>query len=151
MLPCVYNFPPPLLPLQHNVVGRILGPQGTTIKRIQAETQCKISILGAGSMRDKRKEEELRTGGDPKYSHLSDGLHVLVEAQGPYDIAQARRAAGVAEVRKMLLPPVSRLSMGGGVGSPADCPWGVGSPADCPWGVGSPAGCPWGGAPAIYH
>lgn len=91
---------------KHNVVGRLLGPQGTTIKRIQAETQCKISILGTGSMRDKRKEDELRNGGDAKYEHLRDQLHVLVEAQGPYDVAQARRAAGVAEIRKMLLPPV---------------------------------------------
>lgn len=58
-------------------------------------------------MRDKRKEDELRNGGDAKYEHLRDQLHVLVEAQGPYDVAQARRAAGVAEIRKMLLPPVS--------------------------------------------
>lgn len=63
-------------------------------------------------MRDKRKEEELRNGGDPKYEHLRDGLHVLVEAQGPFDVAQARRAAGVAEIRKMLLPPVSDLWSG---------------------------------------
>ena len=66
-------------------------------------------------MRDKRKEDELRNGGDAKYEHLRDQLHVLVEAQGPYDVAQARRAAGVAEIRKMLLPPVSRSGRGANV------------------------------------
>jgi hypothetical protein len=91
---------------RHNVVGRILGPAGSTIKRMQSETHCKIAILGTGSMRDKSKEDELRKSGDPKYDHLNDRLHVMIEAQGSYDVANARRAAGIAEVQKMLIPPV---------------------------------------------
>lgn len=46
---CFLNF------LQFNFVGKILGPQGNTIKRLQEETGAKISVLGKGSMRDKAK------------------------------------------------------------------------------------------------
>lgn len=41
--------------VQFNFVGKILGPQGNTIKRLQEETGAKISVLGKGSMRDKTK------------------------------------------------------------------------------------------------
>ena len=44
--------------------------------------------------------------GDPKYEHLNDNLHVMIEAQGPYDVAKMKRGAGIAEVQKMLIPPV---------------------------------------------
>lgn len=44
----------PLSP-QVNFVGKLLGPQGSTIKRLQEETGAKISVLGKGSMRDKNK------------------------------------------------------------------------------------------------
>jgi len=46
------------LHLQFNFVGKILGPQGNTIKRLQEETGAKISVLGKGSMRDKAKVKE---------------------------------------------------------------------------------------------
>lgn len=45
----------PFLCPQFNFVGKILGPQGNTIKRLQEETGAKISVLGKGSMRDKVK------------------------------------------------------------------------------------------------
>lgn len=44
-----------LLVIQVNFVGKLLGPQGSTIKRLQEETGAKISVLGKGSMRDKNK------------------------------------------------------------------------------------------------
>lgn len=40
-------------------MGKILGPQGNTIKRLQEETGAKISVLGKGSMRDKAKVSSL--------------------------------------------------------------------------------------------
>lgn len=43
------------LPPQVNFVGKLLGPGGSTIKRLQEETGAKISVLGKGSMRDKNK------------------------------------------------------------------------------------------------
>ena len=99
-----------------------------TLKRIQAETQCKMSILGRGSIRDKKKEEELRNSNDPSYTHLNDDLHILIDSQPPY--AHVKVAAGVAEVRKMLIPLVSH---GMGVGSAvkatfmSSCCWSVSS------------------------
>ncbi len=44
-----------MFPPQFNFVGKILGPQGSTIKRLQEDTGAKISVLGKGSMRDKNK------------------------------------------------------------------------------------------------
>lgn len=41
--------------LQFNFVGKLLGPRGNSMKRLQEETGVKMSILGKGSMRDKGK------------------------------------------------------------------------------------------------
>ncbi|KAE8624388.1 hypothetical protein XENTR_v10005938 [Xenopus tropicalis] len=87
-----------------NFVGKILGPQGNTIKRLQEETGAKISVLGKGSMRDKAKEEELRKGGDPKYSHLNMDLHVFIEVFGPPCESYTRMAHAMEEVKKFLVP-----------------------------------------------
>lgn len=64
----MYSFFPPLirnsdqvpdfifpLMLQFNFVGKLLGPRGNSMKRLQEETGVKMSILGKGSMRDKEK------------------------------------------------------------------------------------------------
>lgn len=40
---------------QFNFVGKLLGPRGNSLKRLQEETGAKMSILGKGSMRDKAK------------------------------------------------------------------------------------------------
>ena len=55
------------------------------------------------------QEEELRNCDDPKYEHLKENLYVFIEARGSQGIAAARLAAGVAEVRKMLIPCVSSI------------------------------------------
>ncbi|XP_077446550.1 KH domain-containing, RNA-binding, signal transduction-associated protein 1b [Stigmatopora argus] len=90
-----------------NFVGKILGPQGNTIKRLQEEIGAKISVLGKGSMRDKAKEEELRNGGEPKYSHLSMELHVFIEVYAPLPDAYLRMAHAMEEVKKFLFPDVT--------------------------------------------
>ncbi|CAG04695.1 unnamed protein product, partial [Tetraodon nigroviridis] len=87
-----------------NFVGKILGPQGNTIKRLQEETGAKISVLGKGSMRDKSKEEGLRKGGEPKYAHLSMELHVFIEVFAPVPDAYLRMAHAMEEVKKFLFP-----------------------------------------------
>lgn len=43
------------LVLQFNFVGKLLGPKGNSLKRLQEETMTKMAILGRGSMRDKQK------------------------------------------------------------------------------------------------
>ncbi|XP_069980829.1 KH domain-containing, RNA-binding, signal transduction-associated protein 2 isoform X1 [Penaeus vannamei] len=87
-----------------NFVGKLLGPKGNSLKRLQEETMTKMAILGRGSMRDKQKEEELRVSGDPKFSHLSDDLHVEVTAVAPPAEAHARIAYALTEIRRYLVP-----------------------------------------------
>ncbi|XP_058118601.1 KH domain-containing, RNA-binding, signal transduction-associated protein 3-like isoform X1 [Anopheles coustani] len=87
-----------------NFVGKLLGPKGNSLKRLQEETMCKMAILGRGSMKDRKKEEELRLAMDPKYAHLNDDLHVEINALGPPAEAHARIAYALAEVRKFLIP-----------------------------------------------
>ncbi|XP_037551007.1 KH domain-containing, RNA-binding, signal transduction-associated protein 1a [Nematolebias whitei] len=87
-----------------NFVGKLLGPQGSTIKRLQEETGAKISVLGKGSMRDKNKEEELRKSGEAKYAHLAMELHVFIEITAPIPEAYLRMAHAMDEVKKFLIP-----------------------------------------------
>ncbi|XP_053671188.1 KH domain-containing, RNA-binding, signal transduction-associated protein 3-like [Anopheles nili] len=87
-----------------NFVGKLLGPKGNSLKRLQEETMCKMAILGRGSMKDRKREEELRLAMDPKYAHLNDDLHVEINALGPPAEAHARIAYALAEVRKFLIP-----------------------------------------------
>ena len=46
VLPCGFQF---------NFVGKLLGPKGNSMKRLQEETMTKMAVLGRGSMRDKQK------------------------------------------------------------------------------------------------
>ncbi|KAK6327960.1 hypothetical protein J4Q44_G00036060 [Coregonus suidteri] len=136
-----------------NFVGKILGPQGNTIKRLQEETGAKISVLGKGSMRDKAKEEGLRKGGEPKYAHLSMELHVFIEVFAPVPEAYLRMAHAMEEVKKFLFPDMMDdicqeqfMEMGylnGGQEHGPGAPRGRGPPG--PRGRGGPPGQP--GAP----
>ncbi|NXQ60017.1 KHDR2 protein, partial [Anthoscopus minutus] len=87
-----------------NFVGKLLGPRGNSLKRLQEETGAKMSILGKGSMRDKAKEEELRKSGEAKYAHLSDELHVLIEVFAPPGEAYSRMSHALEEIKKFLVP-----------------------------------------------
>ncbi|KAK5648138.1 hypothetical protein RI129_003030 [Pyrocoelia pectoralis] len=87
-----------------NFVGKLLGPKGNSMKRLQEDTMCKMAVLGRGSMKDRQKEDELRKSLDPKYAHLCDDLHVEISALGPPAEAHARIAFALAEVRKYLIP-----------------------------------------------
>ena len=44
---------------QFNFVGKLLGPKGNSMKRLQEETMTKMAVLGRGSMRDKQKVRRL--------------------------------------------------------------------------------------------
>ncbi|KAM8737987.1 KH domain-containing, RNA-binding, signal transduction-associated protein 2 isoform 2-T3 [Acanthopagrus schlegelii] len=97
-----------LIPIQQypkfNFVGKLLGPRGNSMKRLQEETGVKMSILGKGSMRDKDKEEELRNSGEAKYAHLSNDLHVLIEVFAPPGEAYSRMSHALEEIKKFLVP-----------------------------------------------
>lgn len=86
-----------------NFSGKLLGPKGSTLKQLQQETGCKLSILGKGSMRDKTKEEELRKEGG-KYAHLNEELHLLVECFAETVDAYGRLANAVAKLKEFMNP-----------------------------------------------
>ncbi|XP_061175346.1 KH domain-containing, RNA-binding, signal transduction-associated protein 2-like [Saccostrea echinata] len=86
-----------------NFVGKLLGPKGMSLKRLQEETGTKMSILGRGSMRDKAKEDELKKEGG-KYAHLNEELHVLVEVYSEISDAYARLSHALSELTKFLSP-----------------------------------------------
>nr|XP_023700503.1 KH domain-containing, RNA-binding, signal transduction-associated protein 2 isoform X2 [Paramormyrops kingsleyae] len=100
-----------LIPVQQypkfNFVGKLLGPRGNSMKRLQEETGAKMSILGKGSMRDKGKEEELRKSGEAKYAHLSNDLHVLIEVFAPPGEAYSRMSHALEEIKKFLVPDLN--------------------------------------------
>uniref|UniRef100_A0A3Q0SH95 KH domain-containing, RNA-binding, signal transduction-associated protein 1 n=1 Tax=Amphilophus citrinellus TaxID=61819 RepID=A0A3Q0SH95_AMPCI len=150
-----------------NFVGKLLGPQGSTIKRLQEETGAKISVLGKGSMRDKNKEEELRKGGEAKYAHLAMELHVFIEVTAPIPEAYLRMAHAMEEVKKFLIPvcepgehdpymdPLflngsqdgSGRGRGGHLGRGRGGPSGAGGPRGRGMPRGAPRGAMRGGAP----
>jgi hypothetical protein len=52
----LYHEDPKLsLSLQFNFVGKLLGPKGNSMKRLQEDTMTKMAVLGRGSMKDKQK------------------------------------------------------------------------------------------------
>ena len=40
---------------QFNFVGKLLGPRGNSMKRLQEDTMTKMAVLGRGSMRSKQQ------------------------------------------------------------------------------------------------
>ena len=61
-----------------NLIGRILGPNGLSVKQLEAETGCEIVIRGKGSVKDEKKEQRLI--GMPGWEHLEEPLHVVITA-----------------------------------------------------------------------
>ncbi|XP_009346681.1 KH domain-containing protein At5g56140 [Pyrus x bretschneideri] len=87
----------------YNFVGRLLGPRGNSLKRVEATTECRVLIRGRGSIKDPTKEEMMR--GKPGYEHLNEPLHILVEAELPVEIIDTRLLQA-REVLEDLLRPV---------------------------------------------
>ncbi|XP_044500666.1 KH domain-containing protein At5g56140-like isoform X2 [Mangifera indica] len=87
----------------YNFVGRLLGPRGNSLKRVEASTECRVLIRGRGSIKDPAREEMMR--GKPGYEHLNEPLHILVEAELPVEIVDARLMQA-REILEDLLKPV---------------------------------------------
>ena len=87
-----------------NFTGKILGPKGNSLRRLQEETQCKITIKGRNSMRDKTKEEELRNSDDPRHSHLNKDTFLEISTVATPAECYARVAYALAEIRKYIIP-----------------------------------------------
>ncbi|KAI3939391.1 hypothetical protein MKW98_022259 [Papaver atlanticum] len=86
-----------------NFVGRLLGPRGNSLKRVEANTDCRVLIRGHGSIKDPTREEMMR--GKPGFEHLNEPLHILVEAELPAEIIDARLMQA-REILEELLRPV---------------------------------------------
>ncbi|CAI9101531.1 OLC1v1038874C2 [Oldenlandia corymbosa var. corymbosa] len=93
----------------YNFVGRILGPRGNSLKRVEAMTECRIYIRGQGSVKDTVKEEKLKD--KPGYEHLNEPLHILLEAEFPEDMIESRVDHAVAILEKLLKPVVCFRSL----------------------------------------
>lgn len=97
------DIPVDKYPNQYNFVGRLLGPRGNSLKRVEASTECRVLIRGRGSIKDPAKEDMMR--GKPGYEHLNEPLHILVEAELPVEIIDARLMQA-REILEDLLKPV---------------------------------------------
>ncbi|KAK4432226.1 KH domain-containing protein [Sesamum alatum] len=85
-----------------NFVGRLLGPRGNSLKRVEATTGCRVYIRGKGSIKDLDKEEKLR--GRPGYEHLSEPLHILIEADLPANVVDIRLRQAQEIIEELLKP-----------------------------------------------
>ncbi|XP_028768843.1 KH domain-containing protein At3g08620 isoform X2 [Neltuma alba] len=85
-----------------NFVGRLLGPRGNSLKRVEATTGCRVFIRGKGSIKDPDKEELLR--GRPGYEHLNDPLHILIEAELSANIVDIRLRQAQEIIEELLKP-----------------------------------------------
>ncbi|KAH6766097.1 RNA-binding KH domain-containing protein [Perilla frutescens var. hirtella] len=88
-----------------NFVGRLLGPRGNSLKRVEASTGCRVFIRGKGSIKDADKEESLR--GKPGYEHLNEPLHILIEAEAaevPASVVDVRLKQAKDIIEELLKP-----------------------------------------------
>lgn len=98
----------------YNFVGSIIGPGGSILKNLQKECDAKISIYGKGSMKDKKKEEELVSSDDAEHQHLKEPLHVLIEVKGPRAHAHFRMSNALTQVYTFMTPPPQTNEPAGG-------------------------------------
>ncbi|KAJ7558504.1 hypothetical protein O6H91_04G043200 [Diphasiastrum complanatum] len=87
-----------------NFVGRILGPRGNSLKRVEQSTGCRVMIRGRGSIKDTAKEEKMRD--KPGYEHLNEPLHILVEAELPASVVETHLKYAREILQEFLKPPV---------------------------------------------
>ncbi|PHT29500.1 KH domain-containing protein [Capsicum baccatum] len=85
-----------------NFVGRLLGPRGNSLKRVEVTTGCRVFIRGKGSIKDPDKEEKLR--GRPGYEHLNEPLHILIEADLPASVVDIRLRQAQEIIEELLKP-----------------------------------------------
>ncbi|KAI6233288.1 KH domain-containing protein [Aphelenchoides fujianensis] len=87
----------------YNFIGRILGPRGISVRRLESETTCKILIRGRGSVKDSRRQERLMN--KEGWEHLHDELHVLIAAfDDSKSRCRERLEYAVHAVQRLLIP-----------------------------------------------
>uniref|UniRef100_W6NJE9 C. briggsae CBR-GLD-1 protein n=1 Tax=Haemonchus contortus TaxID=6289 RepID=W6NJE9_HAECO len=73
-------IPSPPAGVKCSYIGRLIGPNGITIRELQLETRCHIAVRGRGSIKDSKLYRKMRH--KPGFGHLREDTHVLVEAKG---------------------------------------------------------------------
>ncbi|CAJ0598898.1 unnamed protein product [Cylicocyclus nassatus] len=91
-------IPSPPAGIKCSYIGRLIGPNGITIRELQLETRCHIAVRGRGSIKDSRLFRKMRH--KPGFGHLREDTHVLVEA----------KAANRAECRSLIEKAKKRIS-----------------------------------------
>jgi len=74
---------------------------------MQAQSGCKMTIRGKGSVKLKHGESESELCKQPQHSHLSEPLHVVVEWEGSNYEKDAAFAKADNLLREMCVPPDS--------------------------------------------
>ncbi|XP_073846620.1 KH domain-containing, RNA-binding, signal transduction-associated protein 2-like isoform X2 [Musca autumnalis] len=87
-----------------NFKGKLLGPKGMTLKKLEETTKCRIQIRGRGSVRSAEEEEVKRTSGDPAFRHLQKEIHVVVTAVAPPVEAYSMMASALRTLKEHLKP-----------------------------------------------
>lgn len=70
--------------LQYNFVGRLLGPRGNSLKRVEANTECRVLIRGRGSIKDPARVILISSSIDNcfvlklSFSPVNEELHLYV-------------------------------------------------------------------------
>lgn len=88
-------------------LGGVLGPGAVLVAARMPGVPAPVSFYFSGLIGLSvflLQEEECRNSLDPKYSHLSDDLHVEISAMAPPAEAHARIAFALAEIRKYMVP-----------------------------------------------
>lgn len=62
--------------------GRLLGPNGQTIRVLQQESHCKMQIKGRGSIKLRENQDAETMATDPQFAHLTEDLHVYAQYEG---------------------------------------------------------------------
>uniref|UniRef100_A0A915DCN7 K Homology domain-containing protein n=1 Tax=Ditylenchus dipsaci TaxID=166011 RepID=A0A915DCN7_9BILA len=87
----------------YNFIGRILGPRGNSVRRLEALTGCKILIRGKGSVKDPIRESKLRNA--VGWEHLKDALHVSITAEDANEhVCDMKLHRASANIQRLLTP-----------------------------------------------
>uniref|UniRef100_A0A1I8J5L6 KH_dom_type_1 domain-containing protein n=1 Tax=Macrostomum lignano TaxID=282301 RepID=A0A1I8J5L6_9PLAT len=93
-----------------NFVGKLLGQGGASLKKLQEETDVKMSILGAGSMRNELKEQECLNTGEAKFQHLKQTLHLQIDCLAEPTEAYYRISHALSKVKEAMTPDPNELA-----------------------------------------
>ena len=83
-----------------NFVGLLLGPRGNTLKKLQQESGCKISIRGRGSVRSGKATTDLPKGA----ADMNEPLHCIIIADTEEKIPLGIKACESIVVKAITSP-----------------------------------------------